>query len=214
MRVAGYVDRAAFIVDRCRGRKVLDLGMVGMTEMSDSARFAAFEQSLHWRIVDAASEAVGADHADDVIARLASRYPDLRLVSCDVNTIGDHVHDAFEVVVMGDLIEHLSNPGLALDALRALVGGEILVSCPNSFGAPNFVRFVFGRFREGADHVLSFNRFALAQLLERHGYQVESVYTCLDHAPTGRAGKLFYRLFAPALRAFPEFGGTLLMVAR
>ena len=206
LRVAGYVDRTTFIVDRCRGRKVLDLGVVGMTELSGDDRFAAFQCSLHWKIAEAADETVGADHADDVMARLESRYPHLHLVSCDINSVGDHIRDQFEVVVMGDLVEHLSNPGLALDALRPLVGGEILVTCPNSFGAPNFGRFIFGRFREGADHVLSFNRFALVHLLERHGYHVESVHTCLDHAPTRQTGRLFYRLFAPLLGHFPSSG--------
>ena len=182
--------------------------------MSDDDRFAAFQRTLHWSIVEAANETVGVDHADDVVARLGSRYPHLQLVSCDINCVGDHIRDQFEVVVMGDLVEHLSNPGLALDALRPLVGGEILVTCPNSFGAPNFGRFLSGRFREGADHVLSFNRFALAHLLERHGYHVESVHTCLDHTPTRPAGRLLSRLFAPVLRTFPEFGGTLLIVAR
>lgn len=67
----------------------------------------------------------------------------------------------FGLIVAGDIIEHLSNPGLMLDGVKRFCAPQttLAISMPNAFGLPGFVRYFLGRFREGDEHVLSFNRF-------------------------------------------------------
>lgn len=73
-----------------------------------------------------------------------------------------------DLVVAGDIIEHLSNPGLMLAGLRRFCRPDslLLLKTPNSFGLPNSVRFVLRRFREGKQHVVTFNQWNIEQLLE------------------------------------------------
>jgi methyltransferase family protein len=209
-----YVNRHHYILAAATGKTVLDVGVIGETEGTDEQRLAAFPSQLHWQIASVAREAVGTDYAVSPIVSLQARYPDLSLVACNVYEIDRHVRRRFDLVVMGNLIEHLDNPGLALDALRPLVGGELLITCPNSFGLPNYLRFLTGRFREGGDHVVSFNRFTLEHLLARHGYSVVEAMTCLDRSPSAWWMQLLYWVPARVMRLFPKVGGTLLVVAR
>jgi 2-polyprenyl-3-methyl-5-hydroxy-6-metoxy-1,4-benzoquinol methylase len=122
--------------------------------------------------------------------------------------------EPFDLVVAGDIIEHLSNPGKMLDGARRLLkpGGALLVSTPNAFGLMGFLRYLRGSFREGEQHVMSFNALNLAQLLARHGYRVTEALTChQEHAKS--AHKLGFRAGVWWFRRFPKWGGTLLLVA-
>ena len=182
-----------------------------MTDLEPSVRLAAIPSSLHWQVARVA-DAVGMDYEAEIVEQAAHAYPNLRLVAGSIETFV--ARERFEVVVLGDLIEHLSNAGLALDSVRNLLapGGTVLISCPNAFGLPNYVRFVAGRFREGEDHVHCFTKYTLLNLLRRHHFTAQKVLTC-HQAPLDRSSGLKLTAFSPLLRTFPDLGGTLLVVA-
>lgn len=218
MRSSGYVDRRAFICAYAEGKRVLDCGVVGLTCLDDKTRLEGIEDSLHWQVASVASQAVGVDNAAAVVRALRERYPSMALRVASVETLDEDLADEepFELVILGDLIEHLSNPGRALDAVRSVVhpGGEVLLTCPNAFGAPNYLRFLLGGYREGADHVASYTKYTLGNLLRRHGFELVSVQTALNRWPASPPRRLLYRILSSLLRLFPELGGTLLVVAR
>lgn len=121
----------------------------------------------------------------------------------------------YEVIVAGDIIEHVSNPGLMLDGIRSRLkeDGILIVSTPNAFGIAAWLRFLRGRFREGEQHVMCFNAIALRQLLERHGFKVEECITCYQ----SRAEKTYgwsFKVLRALLKLHPRFGGTLLLVCK
>jgi SAM-dependent methyltransferase len=218
VRVRGYVDRERFIESFVTGKRVLDCGAVGMTCFDAGERLERLPRSLHWRIARSAAESIGIDTAADVVAAAVSRFPDvdlrpLSILEADTALAGE---PPFDVVVLGDIIEHLDNPGRALDAAAALLhpGGRLIVTTPNAFGAPNFLRFLRGRYREGLDHVAAHNKWTLSHLLARHGFAVDGVWTALDRPPRAARRRRLYRVLAAALRRFPEVGGTLVVVAR
>jgi SAM-dependent methyltransferase len=207
-----YVERDAFILDRARGRKVLDCGVIGATELPREQRLALIPKQLHWRIA-AEADAVGTDLDAELVDAVQARYPQLRLVAADMEQI--RLEETFDLVIMGDLIEHLNNPGAALERASDLLapGGELLISCPNALGLPNYLRFLAGRFREGGDHVHSFNCWTLENLLKRHGFRVTSMQTALDRKPVSRWKRALVAVVRPLLRAFPKLGGTLVVTA-
>jgi 2-polyprenyl-3-methyl-5-hydroxy-6-metoxy-1,4-benzoquinol methylase len=215
VRVQRYViDRIGFIVEHARGRRVLDCGVIGSTLMPASEQLANLPQSLHWRIAAVAQDAVGIDVAD-VVEEANVRYPQLNLVKASAEDLSD-LEGPFDLVVLGDLIEHVSNPGLVLDEARSIIhtAGEIIITCPNALGAPNYLRFLLGRFREGLEHVTAHNKWTISQLLQRHGFTVREIHTCLDRDPANAVRRRTFRLLAFGLRLMPELGGTLIVVAR
>ena len=91
--------------------------------------------------------------------------------------------EAFDVVVAADVLEHLPDPGRALDLLRPLVkpGGLLLVSLPNVANVTVRLALLFGRFSYtprgllDASHLRFFTRRTGHALLVEHGFRVETV---------------------------------------
>jgi 2-polyprenyl-3-methyl-5-hydroxy-6-metoxy-1,4-benzoquinol methylase len=214
--IKDYVSRDEKILEVCRGKRVLHLGCVGFTDcpMADKIRLA--RQSLHQRLTEN-SECLGVDLDAETLAQLQAQQVFSNVVVGNVEQLELLPANLpkFDVVVAGDIIEHLSNPGKMLDGVSRWLrpGGVLIVSAPNSMGLPAFVRYLFGRFREGLQHVLCFNPITLAQLLERHGYQVRQAMTCHQSAAARQHGWRF-AAGRSCFRLFPKLGGTLLFVAQ
>lgn len=81
----------------------------------------------------------------------------------------------FDVIFAGDLIEHLSNLGLFLDACKRNLkdDGKLIITTPNCFGLFNIIEKMFKREPEvNNDHTAYFNFIVLKKLLEKNGWKV------------------------------------------
>ena len=94
--------------------------------------------------------------------------------------IPPQVGDGYDVVIAGDVIEHLSRPGKALREMRALLspGGQLLLSVPN-FGhwypRSRVALGMFGYDRRGIlddTHLRFFTRATLRRLVRNAGYDI------------------------------------------
>jgi len=122
------------------------------------------------------------------------------------------MNSKFDVLVVSDIIEHLSNPGLMLEGIKRFCDQNsiIIITTPHSFGLMNYLRFIFGKFHEGTEHVITFNIPNLINLLKKHGFHVETIDMCYQNhsykKKLFKIGKLFFK-------RFPKFGGTIFVVA-
>lgn len=84
----------------------------------------------------------------------------------------------FDVVFAGDLIEHLSNPGLFLDASRKHLkpGGRLVLSTPSAFNLFNLVeKLAKDEPSVNSDHTCYFNPKTIRQLFAKNGWKVEEI---------------------------------------
>ncbi|MBI5405870.1 class I SAM-dependent methyltransferase [Candidatus Kaiserbacteria bacterium] len=84
----------------------------------------------------------------------------------------------FDVIFAGDLIEHLSNPGLFLAHAKQHLapGGRLILSTPNAFNLFNIAeKFSKGEPTVNADHTCYFNEKTLRQSLRKNGWRVERI---------------------------------------
>jgi SAM-dependent methyltransferase len=89
----------------------------------------------------------------------------------------------FDVVLAGDVIEHLVDPGALLDQIRTVVSpeGSVLVCVPNFAHWYPRSRSALGMFdydQRGildATHLHFFTRRSITKLLGRHGYTIDRV---------------------------------------
>src|SRR5215469_9140330 len=209
-----YLAKEDFIVKMAAGRTVLHLGCVGFTDLDARDRVKSAKESLHWKLTHCA-KTIGVDSSIAVITELRKLGIFDNVVAGNVERLDDlPTKEKFDVIVAGDIIEHLSNPGLMLDGIKRFCTNEthVVITTPNAFGAPNFLRHSAGRFREGAEHVMSFNEQNLTTLLTRHGHRVVEFHTCFQ--PRSAEGKHAFVFGAgkSLLRLFPRLGGTLLVV--
>lgn len=217
--VKRYLSRWEFILSRCRARRVLDLGFVGETDGSTADKLRAFQAGsvLHPHLSQVASRIVGVDLNGEAVRAIQERTGTTGLFIGDVERLENvALHGPFDVIVFGDLLEHVSSPGLALDSIRRLMSyeTELIISTPNMFSLMANVLFSLNKWREGNEHVASYSKFTLPTLLERHGLKLTELYTCYDRPPGSLRRKVLFSIGKPAFRLFPERGGTLLAVAK
>ncbi len=163
------------------------------------------------------SDTVGVDRSLAIIDEYRRSGIFTNIVAGDVERLDEvEIARKFEVIIAGDIIEHLSNPGRMLDGIRRFCDEQtrLVITTPNAFGAPNFLRHSLGTFREGDEHVLCFNAQNLATLLDRHGYSLSELHTCYQPLSAGKHSGILFGLGRKALELFPRFGGTLLAVAK
>lgn len=83
---------------------------------------------------------------------------------------------SFDIIFAGDLIEHLSNPGLMLDACARNIkdDGVLMITTPNAFSLFTLA----GKFSNSedpmvnSDHTCYFNHKTLKKLLEKNNWEV------------------------------------------
>jgi SAM-dependent methyltransferase len=101
-----------------------------------------------------------------------SRWAAGRARSRGVDVV-EEPHGTFTAVAMGDVIEHLSDPGATLDRIAALLapGGVVWIATPD---AGSRIARALGRrwWSVIPTHLHLFTRRGMTLLLERHGFEV------------------------------------------
>jgi predicted TPR repeat methyltransferase len=120
---------------------------------------------------------------DPEAAEEGARFFDQPVVGDLLEGIAGPWQERFDVIVAGDILEHLPRPEDLLSALRPLLktDGALLVSLPNVANVTVRIGLLFGRFAYAPrgildrTHVRFFTRATGRALLEENGYRVVSV---------------------------------------
>ena len=97
--------------------------------------------------------------------------------------------ESFDVVLAGEIIEHVENPGLFLGSIRSIMvpTTELLLTTPNASALKNFLHAMLGEEKVHEDHNYYFSYRTLKQLLERTGFSCEEIYYYQDIEGRGLA---------------------------
>lgn len=166
------VDRIAYLTELVTGRSVVHVGFAdrGYREMQELAG-----TWLHAHLATRARTLVGIDLDEEGVAAAREAGYEAWAIDCrDEVAIAAAGIEPAEVVVAGEVIEHLDEPGPFLEALHRLVapGGELVLTTPNASGLLNTVAALAGREVNHPDHVAMFSWRTLQNLLARHGWEV------------------------------------------
>jgi SAM-dependent methyltransferase len=165
------VDRRAFIVELCRGKRVIHLGFT-------DERLTRAKQSkgrwLHAALADSASELVGLDVDADGIEEAVRGGYDAHVVDLqDAAAVAALGLAPGDVLVAGEIIEHLDAPGPFLRAIRPLVrtDGVLIVTTPNAYRMSSFLAPALGAELNHPDHLAIHSIHTLRTLGERSGFR-------------------------------------------
>jgi 2-polyprenyl-3-methyl-5-hydroxy-6-metoxy-1,4-benzoquinol methylase len=168
---ASLVDRFAYLRDVTRNRRVVHVGFVdaGCQELNEQS--GAW---LHEHLAATASELVGLDLDEAGVADATTRGYEAYAVDCrDGHAVRALGLAPADVVVAGEVIEHLDDPGRFLDGLHSLVapGGLLVVTTPNAAGLVNAVALLGNVEVNHPDHIALYTCTTLDTMLRRHGWE-------------------------------------------
>jgi len=188
--------------------KVLDVGFWGQAVKRESPEWP------HRILLNHAREVYGVDLSFDI--------GEFSHPECYVKASAEDFSfsEKFSVIFAGDIIEHLSNPGLFLSSCAKHLSpdGILIVTTPNCFNLFN----IFAKlYREeppiNSDHTMYFNKTTLAKLLEKNNWKVVS-FSYLDSlSKKGMEGikRKFSYLVNGFIKLFTaKFSETLTVVAK
>lgn len=170
--VKAPVNRNEFILSRCRGKKVLDLGCV-----QHSFEMAAKNPNwLHKKLYNVAQYVLGIDSLKQDVEKL-------KALGFNIN-YGDvtkpiHINDKFDVIIAGNLIEHLANFAGFFNNLKNWLSpkGEVLISTPNPFYIDQYFYIAFKKsIFISPEHICWLDPVALNQLAERFGFKTVEIH--------------------------------------
>ncbi|MGD9730975.1 MAG: class I SAM-dependent methyltransferase [Desulfamplus sp.] len=116
---------------------------------------------------------------------LADFVPIDKYIGCDLN--GGNLHcsaynlafseKSFDTVVMGEVLEHLGMPLIALEEAARVARQRIIVTVPNDYSLVRLSRVMLGRHADlESEHILSYNSWNLQQLFSMIGFELKEYF--------------------------------------
>ena len=168
---APLVDRFSYLRELARGRRVVHVGFVDAGCQTMNVQSGVW---LHEHLASTATELVGIDLDEGGVADARTRGYEAYAVDCrDDAAIRALDLTPADLVVAGEVIEHVDDPGGFLDGLHTLVapGGMLTVTTPNATGLVNAAALLGNLEVSHPDHVVMFSCATLDAMLVRHGWQ-------------------------------------------
>ena len=178
-----FTDREQIIKKYIINKDILDIGCVS-NQKEGAFRFGR----LHRFLVKHSNKVKGMDIDKEGIKALKKKNYDI--VYGDAETF--KLKHKFEVIVAGELIEHLSNQGLFLDSCNAHLkkDGLLIITTPNPYFFLKTVTDFVNMLKINEQHTLLHHEITLRQILERHGFKVKGVFYTNNKTETLK-GRIF-----------------------
>jgi 2-polyprenyl-3-methyl-5-hydroxy-6-metoxy-1,4-benzoquinol methylase len=217
------VKRVDHLVAACAGRRVFNVGLGGYLdddERTDSL-FANVDDSLQARLASAAKSIAAIDLNPRAVRLFSTltvpgRYIEASLTDPKLlDAVGD---ERFDVVLLGDVLEHVDDFRTALANAQMLLvdGGEVVISTVNAYSAEAIAKLLFRYESVHPEHTCYFSYSTLKRLLHMNG--LEAFDGKYYYEPRGRhdgiASTVGAGLLLAASRIAPQYASGLIMHAR
>ena len=171
------IQRLELIKSVCAGKSVLHLGCTNWPYTQEAIDAGIL---LHNDLAQVAAELYGFDFDQQGIDVLAAGGIG-NLYRADLEKLDEVDLDrTFDVIIAGEMIEHLNNPGLFLKGIKRFMNSrtQLVITTINAYSGMRFL--VYGLRGKGgesepvhSDHVAYYSYSTLKLLLERHGFRVD-----------------------------------------
>jgi 2-polyprenyl-3-methyl-5-hydroxy-6-metoxy-1,4-benzoquinol methylase len=203
-------NREEIILKYARNKEVLDCGCV--------ERLPPGPHWLHGKLVEVSKSVLGVDLWKEGVEKL--RAMGYNVIWGDVTTM--NLRRKFDVIVAGEILEHLPNQGLFLKNMKRHLKkkGVLILTTPNALAFPyQWIELITWNLRWGkvksrkwnlGPHVVFHVPDTLWALAETHGFEIE-LWGCGGNPPKRGLRRVIRNLFC---KVFPQFSSSLLAVLR
>ena len=213
------VQRVDLIKRISTGKKVLHLGCTNWPYTKEAIDN---NMLLHFDLEKIAGELYGFDYDQkglDILSNRGTR----NLYRADLENLDElKLDETFDVIIAGEMIEHLNNPGRFLQGIQRFMNNEteLVITTINAYSALRFM--IYGLRGKGGinepvhpDHVYYFSYKTLNLIINRAGLSVRHFYFYdigTEHRPHNR---WFFNLFNDvSVKLFPQLSDGLIAVCR
>lgn len=174
------LQRVQYIKEQCRGKKVLHLGCANYPYTEASIENGT---NLHFDLMDIASELYGFDY-DQPGIDIFEQHGIKNIYRADAENLQDvPLNETFDVIIAGEIIEHLSNPGLFLRGIQRFMNADtkLIVTTINAYGGFRFLVYGF-KGKSGwnepvhLDHVAYYSYSTLGLMARRANLKVNKFF--------------------------------------
>ena len=165
------MSRKDLIIKYCTGKTVLDIGCINHNNENTYK-----SNWLHDKIKEVSSSLIGIDLLEEEVKLLNARG--YNIITGDV-TKRIELDRKFEVIVVGNLIEHLSNFDGLIENINRLLedSGKVLISTANPFYIEQYFYSAFkNSILINPEHTCWMDPIAMEQLMQRFGFLTEKVF--------------------------------------
>jgi len=183
------LQRKDILIPLIKGKSVLHVGAAG-TDL-DSAMIKS-DRWLHGILAAHARSVLALDINEEACRLMMDNGYAAVCANAEEFSRGE----TFDVIVAAEILEHLSNPGRALNCFRRHLkaDGRLFVSVPNVNCFTNQLRKqLLGRELVHPQHVCWYSETTLLCLLRRHGFTVERHHYCPMFPPKGENWKTYLK---------------------
>ena len=165
-------NRVKLLQDLVRGKDVLDVGCVNHNLDSRKGDRANFW--LHEQLRQSARSVFGIDYEEKEVQKLKAEGYDV--AAADATNFD--LHRQFDVVMAGEILEHLTNPAGFLNSVRKHLrpGGFLVTTTPNANCLIFFLEnLILGHEIDNSDHVCIYSPATVKTMFEKCGFKLERV---------------------------------------
>lgn len=157
-------NRASYLCSLVKEKNILDIGVVEHTiEAVNNPDW------LHQHLCQSAKECLGVDILKEEVNELRSLG--FNIICTDV--IKEPLEQKFDVIICGEVIEHLDNPGHLLESVAKMLipRGRLVLTVPYPWYINVIIKNIFNGalYIDNADHVSWFDPCTLYEIGQRHG---------------------------------------------
>ena len=172
------VFRLDEILKLCTNKSVLHLGYVQHSHLYE--KLINEGNWVHSNIANVASAITGIDYLEEDVKIIRKKY-NYEGYFGDANHLENVKLDrTFDVIVCGELIEHITSPGLMLEGIKRFMHNDsiLIITTPNPWDMTFIKKIRKGSTEENwinPEHICWYSKYTLKNTLARHGY-VEKKY--------------------------------------
>lgn len=166
-------DRTSFLLEICKNKSVLHFGFVDAPYTKEKAEL---NQLLHQQMQGVTNFLYGLDIDSGSITLYRSITGDTNNSVYDLldkDAKMPNLRKKFDYIILGEILEHVANPGTAVENLSKLsrsLHAKVVITVPNAFFVGSFAMALEGYEGVHPDHYFYFTPATLEKLLYDNGF--------------------------------------------